>query len=71
MKWDASTDVDLAGYEIVWRDTTSAEWTNSVSVGNVTTYTVKGISKDNFFFGVRAVDKAGNKSPVVYPRSAR
>jgi hypothetical protein len=71
LKWDASTDVDLAGYEVVWRDTTSAEWTNSVFVGNVTTYTVKGISKDNYFFGLRTVDKDGNKSQVVYPRSAR
>jgi len=71
MKWEASTDADLAGYEIVWRDTTSPEWTNSVFVGNVTTYIVKGISKDNFFFGLRAVDKDGNKSQVVYPRSGR
>jgi hypothetical protein len=71
MKWDTSTDPDLAGYEIVWRDTSSPEWTNSVSVGNVTTYTVKGISKDNFFFGLRAVDKEGNKSQVVYPHSGR
>jgi hypothetical protein len=71
MKWDASPDADLAGYEIVWRDTSSPEWTNSVSVGSVTTYTVKGISKDNFFFGLRTVDKESNKSQVVYPHSGR
>ncbi len=71
LKWDANTDADLAGYEVVWRDTTAAEWTNSAFVGNVTTYTAKAMSKDNFFFGVRAVDKAGNKSPVVYPRPMR
>ena len=71
LKWDANTDTDLAGYEIVWRDTTAAEWTNSAFVGNVTTYTAKAMSKDNYFFGVRAVDKAGNKSPVVYPRPVR
>ena len=71
LKWDASKDADLAGYEIVWRDTTSAFWTNSLSVGNVTTYTAKEMSKDNYFFGVRAVDKDGNKSPVVYPKSGR
>ena len=71
LKWDANTDVDLAGYEIVWRDTTSAEWTGSHPVGKVTTYLVKGRSKDNYFFGVRAVDKAGNKSPVVYPLPLR
>jgi hypothetical protein len=71
LKWNANTDADLAGYEVVWRDTTAAEWTNSQFVGNVTTFTAKGMSKDNYFFGVRAVDKQGNKSPVVYPRPAR
>jgi Zn-dependent M28 family amino/carboxypeptidase len=71
LKWDANTDADIASYEIVWRDTTSPVWTNSMNVGNVTNYVVKGMSKDNFFFGVRAVDKAGNKSPVVYPRPMR
>jgi hypothetical protein len=71
LKWDASTDTDIAGYEIVWRDTTSPVWTNSMYVGNVTTYVVKGMSKDNFFFGVRAVDQNGNRSPVVYPRPMR
>lgn len=71
LKWDPSSDVDLAGYEVVWRDTTAAEWTNGQFVGNVTTYTAKAMSKDNYFFGVRAVDKAGHKSPVVYPRPAQ
>jgi hypothetical protein len=68
LKWDAGQDADLAGYEIVWRDTTSAIWTNSLFVGNVTAYTAKEMSKDNYFFGVRAVDKVGNKSPVSFPR---
>jgi len=71
LKWDANTDTDLAGYEIVWRDTTAPEWTDSAFVGNVTDFLVKGRSKDNYFFGVRAVDKDGNKSPVVYPRPVR
>ena len=35
LKWDANTDADLAGYEVVWRDTTSTVWTNSLFVGNV------------------------------------
>jgi len=70
LKWDANKEPDIAGYEIVWRDTTSPVWTNSRFVGNVLTYTLKGMSKDNYFFGVRAVDKEGNRSPASYPRPA-
>jgi Peptidase family M28 len=68
LKWETNKEPDLAGYEIVWRDTTSALWTNSKPVGNVTSFTMKGMSKDNFFFGVRAIDKEGNRSPVTYPK---
>ena len=71
LKWDANTDSDLAGYEIVWRETTSPEWTNSFFVGNVGNFLVKDRSKDNYFFGVRAVDKNGNRSPVSFPRPTR
>ena len=68
LRWDANKEPDLAGYEIVWRDTTAATWTNSRPVGNVTTFTMKGMSKDNYFFGVRAIDREGNRSPATYPR---
>jgi acetylornithine deacetylase/succinyl-diaminopimelate desuccinylase-like protein len=71
LKWTANTEPDLAGYEIVWRDTTSPVWTNSRPVGNVTAYTMKGMSKDNYFFGVRAVDREGHRSPVGFPRPAQ
>ena len=68
LRWDANTEPDLAGYEIVWRDTTSPSWTNSKAVGKVTTFTMKGMSKDNYFFGVRAIDRDGNRSQVTYPK---
>ncbi len=68
LKWDANTEPDLTGYEIVWRDTTAPVWTNSKAVGNVTSFTMKGMSKDNYFFGVRAIDKDGNRSQVTYPK---
>ena len=71
IKWDAATDADIAGYEIVWRDTISPVWTNAQTVGNVTNFVMKGMSKDNYFFGVRAVDRDGNKSPVSFPRPVR
>ena len=71
LKWDANAEPDLTGYEIVWRDTTSPVWTNSRAVGRVTSYTMKGMSKDNYFFGVRAVDKQGNRSPASFPKPVR
>ncbi len=71
LKWDANTEDDLAGYEIVWRKTTSPFWTDSKFVGDVTKYTMPDMSKDNYFFGIRAVDKDGFKSPVVFPRPTR
>lgn len=71
LKWDANAESDLAGYEIVWRETTSPFWTNARYVGNVTSFTMDKMSKDNYFFGVRAVDKNGNRSPVSFPRPVR
>lgn len=71
LRWDANKETDLAGYEIVWRDTTSPVWTNSLPIGMVTSYVIKNMSKDNYFFGVRAIDKAGNKSPVSFPKPVR
>src|SRR5919205_89685 len=42
LRWEANKEPDLAGYEIVWRDTTSPVWTNSKAAGKVTTFTLKG-----------------------------
>ncbi len=71
LKWATNSEDDLAGYEIVWRSTTSPLWTNFRFVGNVTKFTMAKMSKDNYFFGVRAVDKDGHKSPVVFPKPTR
>ncbi len=50
-------------------ETTAADWTDTIDVGNVTTVTLD-ISKDNVQFGLRAVDKAGIRSPVAFPAVA-
>jgi hypothetical protein len=67
LAWQANKEPDLAGYEILWRDTTAPLWQHSISVGKVTRATVPKVSKDNFLFGIAAVDKEGNRSPAVYP----
>jgi hypothetical protein len=70
LAWSANGEPDVAGYRVVWRDTTAADWTGSKFVGNVTSYT-SDLSKDNVFFGVQAIDKSGNISPATYPLPAR
>ncbi|MFA1551138.1 M28 family metallopeptidase [Actinomadura chokoriensis] len=66
LAWDRGPEPDIAGYEVVWRETTSPDWTHVIPVGNVTETTVD-LSKDNVFFGVRAVDRDGHRSPVAFP----
>lgn len=68
LRWDANKEPDLAGYEIVWRATAEPVWTNAKAVGKVTSFKMTGMSKDNYFFGVRAIDNDGNRSAVTYPR---
>jgi len=70
IRWDASPEPDVAGYEIVWRRTTEPTWTESLDVGDVTEATVE-LSKDNWFFGVRAYDSDGYRSQVVFPVAGR
>jgi hypothetical protein len=66
LRWLRGTEPDLGGYEVVWRETTSPDWTHAIPVGDVTTTTVD-LSKDNVQFGVRAVDRDGRRSPVAHP----
>jgi Peptidase family M28 len=67
LNWDANTEPDLVGYEVVMRETTAPDWTSAVGVGNVTSVTLN-ISKDNVQFGLRAIDKAGHRSPAAFPQ---
>jgi hypothetical protein len=71
LAWTANPEPDLAGYEVVWRETTEPLWTHTRWVGNVTSATMEAMSKDNFFFGIRAVDRDGHRSPVSFPLPQR
>jgi peptidase M28-like protein len=67
LTWKANPEPDLAGYEVVWRESTSPLWEHTIPVGNVTSYTIPDLSKDNVQVGVRAVDRDGFRSPVAFP----
>jgi len=65
---------DLAGYEIVMRKTTDADWQKRVWVGMQGEYRFPKMSIDEWVFGVRAIDKEGNESlvsPYDYPQRSR
>lgn len=71
LRWKKNPEPDVAGYRIVWRATTAADWEHFRDVGDVTRETLVGISKDNFQFGLQAYDREGNLSVAAYPKPYR
>ncbi|MCG3122450.1 MAG: hypothetical protein GIKADHBN_00838 [Phycisphaerales bacterium] len=65
LRWSPSAEPDVAGYEVVWRDTTSPTWDHVKDVRDATTASFE-LSKDDWFFGVRAYDRDGYRSPVKF-----
>ena len=68
-------------YDVVWRDTTAATWTDEQDVApdvreartrsgatrKVVQGRVVGVTADTNFFGVRAVSASGHRSRVILP----
>jgi len=71
LRWRANDEPDLAGYRIVWREVGAPTWQYNRDVGNVARYTLKDMPKDNYIFGVVALDRDGNASPAAFPRPWR
>lgn len=69
LRWSPSPEPDVAGYEVLWRETTSAFWQHRRDVGNVSEARLP-MNKDNWFFAVRAYDEDGYRSPASFPRAA-
>lgn len=65
LSWTAADDSDRAGFEILWRETTSPQWSVFDFVKDASEYTLEGVSTDNHFFAVRAVGKNGARSIAV------
>lgn len=70
LTWEAPSGGPAAGYEVVWRATSSPDWEHVLKVGNVTRATLQ-ISKDESIFAVRSVDAAGHRSLAVVPAPER
>ena len=61
LAWDASPDPNVAGYKIYY-GTSSRNYSNSMSVGMVTSYNVIGLTPGTYYFSVTACDASGNES---------
>ncbi len=55
-------------YIVRWRETTNPLWQFSRDAGAANEITLKGISKDNFLFGVQSISLTGRRSYVVQAR---
>lgn len=72
MRWEPNAEPDLAGYRIVWRDTTALQWEHAVGVPKeAVRHTIRAVSKDNVIFGLQALDTEGHASPATYPKPRR
>ncbi len=70
LSWEKAREPDVAGYRIVWRQTFQPLWERSIDVGDVSEYVMQRLSKDDYFFGVQAIDRDGHASVPVFPRAA-
>ncbi len=75
LAWDCSLPApDIAGYALVMRKTTSPYWEKEVFVGLQGEHRFRGMSIDEWAFGVKAIDRDGNESlvsPYVAPERKR
>jgi Peptidase family M28 len=65
VSWTAPQDPQRAGFEILWRQTTTPRWSVFGFARTPGKFIFKDVSTDNFFFAVRAVGKNGARSLAV------
>jgi hypothetical protein len=65
VNWTAPEDAKRAGFELLWRETTSLRWSVFDFVKAPGEFVFKDISTDNHFFAVRSVGKNGARSIAV------
>jgi hypothetical protein len=62
MRWNAAPGA--VAYRVYWRDTWTNDWQHSQTVGNITQFTLKNVSIDDFVFGVSAISADGQESMI-------
>ncbi|MES2872987.1 MAG: M20/M25/M40 family metallo-hydrolase [Bacteroidota bacterium] len=69
LRWEKPKGEAPAGYYVVMRETSSPTWERKFFIADTTA--TLNYSKDNYFFGVQAVDNEGHESLVVIPKAVR
>jgi hypothetical protein len=61
LAWDASVTPEVTGYKVYYGNS-SGIYGAPITIGNLTTYTVTGLSAGTYYFAVTAIDAQGNES---------
>ena len=69
IQWKPSAGA--TAYEVLWRETTDAGFSQSNLMRTTETNVDLPVSKDNLIFGVRSIDAKGRKSLIVIPEPER
>ncbi|KKS28477.1 MAG: Fibronectin, type III domain protein [Parcubacteria group bacterium GW2011_GWA2_43_11] len=69
LKWNANSEQDIANYKLYYGTTTRTGncprggYSNSINVGNVTTYTLSNLTNNRtYYFSLTAIDTSNNES---------
>jgi Zn-dependent M28 family amino/carboxypeptidase len=68
LRWTKNQEQDVAGYFVRYRETSSPTWEGALFTSDTTITLTQ--SKDDYLFGVQAVDREGNIGLVTLPRPA-
>jgi hypothetical protein len=70
LRWMPAGKAAVAGYRVVWRETTAPFWEHSIEVADtldgLAQATVPGVALEDTVFGVEAIDSAGHASPAAF-----
>ena len=66
-KWDKTSDENIIGYKIYWRETTSPVWQYERKIKKTDFFRLDGIVIDNYLFGVSSINDRGFESIQEFP----